>query len=71
MTYRIFEHDGLIRRTVAKNLATIEDGRAFLARWGELVAFDLDPEHDAADAALHRHRGGGGQLQIYAIERED
>jgi hypothetical protein len=65
VTYKILEQ----RRTVAKNLATIDAAKAFLAGWGELIAFDLDSEgHDAADAALVRK---GGALEIYAIERED
>lgn len=66
MTYKILTG---INRTVAKNLATIEAARTFLAGWGELIAFDLDPDgHDAADAALLRRHG---TLEIYAIERED
>lgn len=69
MAYRIFLLDGLTRRTVAKNLTTIELARSFLEGWGVLIAFDLDPEHDAADAALARYRGG--MLELYAIERED
>jgi hypothetical protein len=69
MTYRIYQMDGLRRRTVAKNLATFNAARDYLAGWGELIAFDLDTDgHDAADAALVRK---GGALEIFAIEQED
>jgi hypothetical protein len=68
MTYKI--RLSPFSRTVAKNLATIDAARDFLAGWGKLVAFEVDPDgHDAADAALLR-KGGGG-LEIYVIERED
>jgi hypothetical protein len=70
MTYKILEMDGLQRRTVAKNLATIDTAKAFLEGWGNLIAFDLDPDgYDAADAALQRYKTGA--LQVFAIERED
>jgi len=66
LTYKILKG----RATVAKNLRDIDAARAFLEGWGDLIAFDLDAEgHDAADAALQRWKGG--ELEIYAIERED
>lgn len=63
--YRIYENNGHTRATVA-DVDTIEAARVFLAGFGELVCFEIDPDgHDAADAALVR-KGGG--LSTYSIE---
>jgi hypothetical protein len=66
MGYRIYETEGHIRRTVAVDIPSIAEARAFLEGWGEVICFERDPDYDAADCALLRK---SGNLHVYAIER--
>ena len=71
--YRIFEIGDKGQRTVAGwgDHASIADARRTVERWGKVLAFELDTDHDAVDAlVLPSHGLGAVQIVIEPLRDE-